>query len=156
MESSMTTEQLLNMRALSNKRFLHALIFSVWSMSLEASPMPDGIAIEPMEIKVKRNTMVEFRVYNNTDNDYIITQKVVPDKQDINNSKTPFVVNPPVRLLKKRSDVKMGIVYLSQHKAFDQVKKYYLSVSFIPKTRLVPNELNFNVILTQQIEIKLN
>lgn len=151
----MITEQLTSMRGLLNKRIICALMLSIWCVNLNASNFPDGLAVEPLEINAKSNRLVEFKVYNNTDEDYIITQKVVSSENSIKNSSPPFVVNPPVRLLKNRSSASMGVIYLNEDKTFDQKRKYYLSVSFIPKKNDFDGS-GFNIIFTQQVAIKLN
>ena len=147
--------QLMNMRQPFNKKKLPALVFSMWCVNLHASSLSDGIAIEPFEINAKSNRFVEFKVYNNTDEDYIVTQKVVSEENSIKKAKIPFVVNPPIRLLRKRSDAAMGIIYLNEGEVFDKKRKYYLSVSFIPKKK-DSDDLGFNIIFTQQIAVKLS
>lgn len=42
----------------------------------------------------------------------------------------PFVMNPPIRLLKKRSEERVGIIYTGG-KSFNE-NEFLLSVSFIP------------------------
>ncbi|WP_411172195.1 fimbria/pilus periplasmic chaperone (plasmid) [Klebsiella pneumoniae] len=147
----MTSEQLKNMRGLLNNRILHGLIISILSLPLEASNL--GVAIEPMEIKAKPNAMVDVRIYNDTEEEYIITQKVISKEGVHNSNKTPFFVNPPVRLLKKKSNATTGVIYIPDKNLKKEGKQYYLSVRFIPKTRPKSDNLLIPVVLIQQIPI---
>ncbi|EFO1265661.1 hypothetical protein DXV24_21210 [Escherichia albertii] len=89
-----------------------------------------GVAVEPMKITVKDSRVFYFTVYNDTDNEYVITARVI---RDDGRGETPFALSPPVRILNKRDDVKFGLIYLPKKKRDDQKKVYYLSVSFIPR-----------------------
>ncbi len=113
-----------------------------------------GVAIAPMEIKVKDNRIVYFSVYNETDNEYIITSKVVREvTKKEEHTEPPFVINPPIRLLKKRDYSKLGLIYLSGQAGGERDGKYYLMVSFIPKVPKEQSGLVMPVILSHQIPI---
>lgn len=88
-----------------------------------------GVAVEPMKITVKDSRIFYFTVYNDTDNEYIITARVI---RSDGQGETPFALSPPVRLLNKRDDVKVGLIYLPEKKD-NREKLYYISVSFIPR-----------------------
>lgn len=66
------------MRVLSSRLF-NLLVFFVILLSFCAgAKAPElGVAIDPLKIKVKENRMVYFNVINDTENDYIVTTKVV-------------------------------------------------------------------------------
>lgn len=70
-----------------------------------------GVAVEPMKITVKDRRVFYFTVYNDTDNEYIITARVI---RSDGRGDTPFALSPPVRLLNKRDDVKVGLIYLPE------------------------------------------
>lgn len=70
-----------------------------------------GVAVEPMKITVKDSRIFYFTVYNDTDNEYIITARVI---RSDGQGETPFALSPPVRLLNKRDDVKVGLIYLPE------------------------------------------
>lgn len=72
-----------------------------------------GVAVEPMKITVKDSRVFYFTVYNDTDNEYIITARVI---RSDGQGETPFALSPPVRLLNKRDDVKVGLIYLPEKK----------------------------------------
>ncbi|WP_248688921.1 fimbria/pilus periplasmic chaperone [Escherichia coli] len=137
-----------------NKKNICFCLFSLWSMSLSALQTSLGVAIEPMEIKINDNRKGYFTVYNDTDDDYILIQKVITDDVSDSELKVPFIVNPPMRLIKGRSDVTMGVIYLLDD-GFYNVKKqnYFLSVTFIPKKDIAQNDISVPVLLSQQIPI---
>ncbi|EON4458783.1 fimbria/pilus periplasmic chaperone [Escherichia coli] len=110
-----------------------------------------GVAVEPMKITVKDSRIFYFTVYNDTDNEYIITARVIrPDGQ----GETPFALSPPVRLLNKRDDVKVGLIYLPEKKD-NREKLYYISVSFIPRQQkaVVREGVSVPLVLEQQIPV---
>lgn len=110
-----------------------------------------GVAVEPMKITVKDSRIFYFTVYNDTDNEYIITARVIrPDGQ----GETPFALSPPVRLLNKRDDVKVGLIYLPEKKD-NREKLYYISVSFIPRQQkaVVRGGVSVPLVLEQQIPV---
>lgn len=116
----------------------------------------DGVAIEPMELVVNPNKVTNFTVYNNTDREFVLVQKVVISDENTAETNPPFVVNPPIQLIKKRSDITMGLIYTTaEHKKEDNIK-YYLSVSFIPKTKKEHEDLSVPIVLKQQIPIKFS
>ncbi len=111
-----------------------------------------GVAVEPMKITVKNSRVFYFMVYNDTDNEYIITARVI---RGDGRGKTPFALSPPVRLLNKRDDVKVGLIYLSEKERDDREKVYYLSVSFIPRQQKTVGREGVAVplVLEQQIPV---
>ncbi len=110
-----------------------------------------GVAVEPMKITVKDSRIFYFTIYNDTDNEYIITARVIRENGSWGG---PFVLSPPARHLNKRDNVKIGIIYLSSKKESDRDNVYYLSVSFIPRQqKSVEERLLVPLILEQQIPI---
>ncbi|EPA9819918.1 fimbria/pilus periplasmic chaperone [Escherichia coli] len=105
-----------------------------------------------MKITVKNSRVFYFMVYNDTDNEYIITARVI---RGDGRGKTPFALSPPVRLLNKRDDVKVGLIYLSEKERDDREKVYYLSVSFIPRQQKTVGREGVAVplVLEQQIPV---
>ncbi|HFZ1748452.1 TPA: fimbria/pilus periplasmic chaperone [Klebsiella oxytoca] len=148
----MTMVQLKNMKGSLIIRTLLGLALSIWSGYLSADLFPTGVAIEPMIIKVKNSGKSDIQVYNETDQDYIIVQKIV---SNIENNKSPFVISPPIQLLKKRDDIKLNLIYLPENSTRNFREKFYLSVSFIPKTQNAHNNLFVPIVLVQQIPIEL-
>ncbi|ENZ6054143.1 hypothetical protein ACN66_17100 [Escherichia coli] len=110
-----------------------------------------GVAVEPMKITVKDRRVFYFTVYNDTDNEYIITARVI---RSDGRGDTPFALSPPVRLLDKRDDVKVGLIYLPEKK-HNREKLYYISVSFIPRQQkaVVREEVSVPLVLEQQIPV---
>ncbi len=111
-----------------------------------------GVAVDPMKITVKDSRVFYFTVYNDTDNEYVITARVIrPDGR----GETPFVLSPPVRLLNKRDDVKVGLIYLPEKKDTTGGKLYYISVSFIPRQQkaAVREGVSVPLVLEQQIPV---
>ncbi|EFH5784070.1 hypothetical protein HmCmsJML095_01338 [Escherichia coli] len=107
--------------------------------------------MEPMKITVKDRRVFYFTVYNDTDNEYVITARVIrPDGR----GETPFALSPPVRLLNKRDDVKVGLIYLPEKKD-NREKLYYISVSFIPRQQktVVREGVSVPLVLEQQIPV---
>ncbi|MEQ1928461.1 fimbria/pilus periplasmic chaperone [Escherichia albertii] len=150
----MIMELLKIIRGLLKNSFLISLF--LLHQQVNASITENGVAVEPMELTVKENKNVYFTVYNDTESDYIVSSKIIIDsvEDDSNKSKiNAFFVNPPLRLLKKRAYEKLGVIYLP-NKTLDKRKKYYLSVSFIPKTPKKDNVISVPIILVQQIPIK--
>lgn len=138
------------MRVLLSNIFI--LLFC--SFSIQANSFFNGVAIIPQMIEFKDSRKSYFTVYNYTENDYIITQKIISES-DSTLSKSPFIVNPPMRLIKGKSDATMGVIYLNvNHEEMKDIK-YYLSVSFIPKVNDNDSNgyLSVPVILSQQIPI---
>ncbi|EEW0765599.1 molecular chaperone [Escherichia albertii] len=111
-----------------------------------------GVAVDPMQITVKNSRIFYFTVYNDTDNEYVITARVV--RAD-GSGETPFALSPPVRPLNKRDDVKVGLIYLPEKKRDDREKVYYLSVSFIPRQQEPARDKGISVplVLVQQIPV---
>lgn len=112
-----------------------------------------GVAVEPMKITVKDSRIFYFTVYNDTDNEYVITARVIRPE---GRGETPFALSPPVRLLNKRDDVKVGLIYLPEKKRDNREKLYYLSVSFIPRLQKTVMRTGGEVVplvLEQQIPV---
>ncbi|HHK9025300.1 TPA: fimbria/pilus periplasmic chaperone, partial [Escherichia coli] len=128
--------------------FLLSLFISAQGQTQEPER---GVAVEPMKITVKDRRVFYFTVYNDTDNEYVITARVIrPDGR----GETPFALSPPVRLLNKRDDVKVGLIYLPEKKD-NREKLYYISVSFIPRQQkaVVREEVSVPLVLEQQIPV---
>lgn len=144
------------MRVLSSRHFNLVGVFFVIFLSVAAyAKAPElGVAIDPLKIKVKPNRMVYFSVINDTENDYIVTTKVVTalTKKD-SDAEPRFLVNPPIRLLKKRDKAQMGVVYLSERQLPPPDSKIYLSVSFIPKVPDKSALVHMPVIFVQQVPL---
>ncbi|MFH0371744.1 fimbria/pilus periplasmic chaperone, partial [Escherichia coli] len=85
-----------------------------------------GSCRRPYGDQSKKKHQTWVRVINDSEKDFIVTVKVISQRAD----SAFFVMNPPIRLLKKGSDERVGIIYTGQE-AF-QDKEYFLSVSFIP------------------------
>ncbi|MED0006465.1 fimbria/pilus periplasmic chaperone [Escherichia coli] len=132
------------------------IIFSVLFLFISAQGQTQepekGVAVEPMKITVKDSRVFYFTVYNDTDNEYVITARVI---REDGSGDTPFVLSPPVRLLNKRDDVKVGLIYLPEKKRDSQEKVYYLSVSFIPRQQKPAGDKGITVplVLVQQIPV---
>lgn len=128
--------------------FLLSLFISAQGQTQEPER---GVAVEPMKITVKDRRFFYFTVYNDTDNEYVITARVIrPDGR----GETPFALSPPVRLLNKRDDVKIGLIYLPEKKD-NREKLYYISVSFIPRQQktVVREGVSVPLVLEQQIPV---
>lgn len=132
------------------------IIFSVLFLFISAQGQarePErGVAVDPMKITVKDSRVFYFTVYNDTDNEYVITARVIREE---GSGDTPFVLSPPVRLLNKRDDAKVGLIYLPEKKRDNQEKVYYLSVSFIPRQQKPAEDKGITVplVLVQQIPV---
>ncbi|WP_248430979.1 fimbria/pilus periplasmic chaperone [Escherichia coli] len=128
--------------------FLLSLFISAQGQTQEPER---GVAVEPMKITVKDSRVFYFTVYNDTDNEYIITARVI---RSDGQGETPFALSPPVRLLNKRDDVKVGLIYLPKKKD-DREKLYYISVSFIPRQQkaVVGEGVSVPLVLEQQIPV---
>lgn len=143
------------MRESSVNIFLLTILFviSLFISAQGKTQEPErGVAVEPMKITVKDSRVFYFTVYNDTDNEYIITARVIrPDGR----GETPFVLSPPVRLLNKRDDVKVGLIYLPKKKETTGGKLYYISVSFIPRQQktAVREGVSVPLVLEQQIPV---
>ncbi|MBN6372305.1 molecular chaperone [Escherichia coli] len=111
-----------------------------------------GVAVEPLKITVKDSRVFYFTVYNDTDNEYVITSRVI---REDGSGEAPFALSPPVRPLNKRDDVKVGLIYLPEKKRDSREKVYYLSVSFIPRQQKSAEDKDINVpiVLEQQIPV---
>lgn len=106
--------------------FLLSLFISAQGQTQEPER---GVAVEPMKITVKDRRFFYFTVYNDTDNEYIITARVIrPDGR----GETPFALSPPVRLLNKRDDVKVGLIYLPEKKRQPGEAVLYLRFIYSP------------------------
>ncbi|CAD5789296.1 fimbria/pilus periplasmic chaperone [Escherichia coli] len=121
-----------------------------------AMPQPNGIAIDPIIIKAKYNKVSKFRIFNNTNSDYIITSKVLVEGGEYQETNTPFIVNPPIRLLKAKSDVLMGVINLDMQRNKCVSCKYYLSVTFAPQVEKKSMPLFVPVVMVQEIPIILS
>lgn len=120
------------MRESSVNIFLLTILFviSLFISAQGKTKEPErGVAVEPMKITVKDSRVFYFTVYNDTDNEYIITARVI---RSDGQGETPFALSPPVLFLNKRDDVKVGLIYLPEKKD-NREKLYYISVSFIPR-----------------------
>ncbi|MED9567877.1 fimbria/pilus periplasmic chaperone [Escherichia coli] len=128
--------------------FLLSLFISAQGQTQEPER---GVAVEPMKITVKDRRVFYFTVYNDTDNEYIITARVI---RSDGRGETPFALSPPVRLLNKRDDVKVGLIYLPEKKD-NREKLYYISVSFIPRQQktVVREGVSVPLVLEQQIPV---
>ncbi|MED9020208.1 fimbria/pilus periplasmic chaperone [Escherichia coli] len=132
------------------------IIFSVLFLFISAQGVAreprKGVAVDPMKITVKDSRVFYFTVYNDTDNEYVITARVI---REDGSGDTPFVLSPPVRPLNKQDDVKVGLIYLPEKKRDRQEKVYYLSVSFIPRQQKTDGTKGITVpfVLVQQIPV---
>lgn len=132
------------------------IIFSVLFLFISAQGQtrePErGVAVDPMKITVKDSRVFYFTVYNDTENEYVITARVI---REDGSGDTPFVLSPPVRLLNKRDDVKVGLIYLPEKKRDSREKVYYLSISFIPRQQKPAGTKGITVplVLVQQIPV---
>lgn len=151
----MITGRYANMKESSVNIFL-LIIFSVLFLFISAQGQtrePErGVAVDPMKITVKDSRVFYFTVYNDTENEYVITARVI---REDGSGDTPFVLSPPVRLLNKRDDVKVGLIYLPEKKRDSREKVYYLSVSFIPRQQKPAGAKGITVplVLVQQIPV---
>ena len=127
----------------------------IFCANVYANTESQGIAIEPMEIIINDNPVAKFTVFNSTQQDYIVTQKVISEDDVDISTEIPFIVNPPLRLIKEKAEVEMSIVYLKKNKEVNKRKRYYLSVSFIPKINTSSNQRKIPLVLVQQIPVKL-
>ncbi|MCZ8781160.1 fimbria/pilus periplasmic chaperone [Escherichia albertii] len=143
------------MKASSVNIFL-LTVLSVLSLFISAQGQtraPErGVAVDPMKITVKDSRVFYFTVYNDTDNEYIITARII--RAD-GRGETPFALSPPVRILKKRDDVNVGLIYLPEKERDNREKVYYLSVSFIPRQQKTVGREGVSVplVLEQQIPV---
>jgi P pilus assembly chaperone PapD len=135
---------------------ISTLLLSVFLLCSNAKASIDGVAIEPMDIKIKKQQPTKFYIYNETSEDYIITSKVISNWSGDDKIHPQFVVNPPVRLLKKKSDVTSSIIYFPKNGNDNRDGKYYLSVTFIPKKKEIRDESAIPIIIVQQIPITLD
>lgn len=143
------------MRGLLNNIFLLLSLFCCVPLEVAASGSSLGVAIEPMNIAVQRNKVSYFKVHNATDLDYIVIAKVILLEQDkpYQSNEIPFVVTSPIGYLKERSNIQMGVIYLSDKGMSDN--RYYLSVSFIPKKENAKNSISAPIVLEHQIPISV-
>lgn len=130
------------------------LLLVFCSFSIKAEDNFKGVYIVPTLIEFKDSRKAYFIVYNNTENDYILKQKIIHG-DNYASSNLPFFVNPPIRLIKKGDNVTIGIIYLHDNYEMIRKNKYYLSVSFIPKVKSNKSHDNLSVpiVLTQEIPI---
>ncbi|MBW5879267.1 fimbria/pilus periplasmic chaperone [Yersinia enterocolitica] len=142
---------------LKNNIFMFFFSLSIYSGPLEAitSHSSLGVAVEPMNISVQSNKVAYFKLYNETDLDYIVITKVILSEQNkINQSDAlPFTVTSPIGYIKNRSNIQMGVIYLSD-KGIDN-NRYYLSVSFIPKKKSSESSISAPIVLEHQIPISV-
>ncbi|HBR1031139.1 TPA: molecular chaperone [Klebsiella quasipneumoniae subsp. similipneumoniae] len=144
----------MNTRASLINKFIFVLHF-LFCANVYANTVSQGIAIEPMEIIFNDNPVAKFTVFNSTPQDYIVTQKVISEGDADISTDIPFIVNPPLRLIKEKAEVEMSVIYLKKNKEVSNKRKYYLSVSFIPKTSMSSNQRKIPLVLVQQIPVKL-
>ncbi|EHW5677609.1 fimbria/pilus periplasmic chaperone [Escherichia albertii] len=143
------------MKASSVNIFLLTVLFILFLFISEQGLTQEserGVAVDPMKITVKDSRVFYFTVYNDTDNEYIITARII--RAD-GRGDTPFALSPPVRILNKRDDVKVGLIYLPEKKRDDRETVYYLSVSFIPRQQKTVGREGVSVplVLEQQIPV---
>lgn len=131
------------------------VLYAFFCTDTYANTVTQGVAIEPMTIIIKDNPVAKFTVFNSTTQDYIITQKIISESDMGNSTNVPFIVNPPIRLIKGKAEVEMSIIYLKKHKEVNAKERYYLSVSFIPKTKKTSAQSKIPLVLVQQIPVKL-
>lgn len=111
-----------------------------------------GVAVEPMKIIAQDHRLSYFTVYNDTDNEYFITARVVKADGDVVGA---FAFNPPVCHLNKREDVRIALIYLPDNKSKIKEKLYYLSISFIPLQHESIRKADMPLVLVQQIPISI-
>ncbi|EGL9416648.1 fimbria/pilus periplasmic chaperone [Salmonella enterica] len=130
------------------------ILFS--SISLPAKS--NGLAIEPTLVVVANDVVSNVVYYNETNEDYILYSRVISD-ENFNEkcSEIPFLVNPPIRMIKKNSQANLGVIYLENKKECELDKRYFLSVSAIPKVNSEQKgTVNIPIVLTQNIPIVFN
>ncbi|EFH1069739.1 fimbria/pilus periplasmic chaperone [Escherichia coli] len=118
----------------------------------------NGLAIEPTLVIVANNAVSNVVYYNETNEDYILYSRVVTDG-GVNEecSEIPFLVNPPIRMIKNNSQANLGVIYLKNKKECELDKFYFLSVSAIPKANSGQmGTTNVPIVLTQNIPIVFN
>lgn len=121
-----------------------------------ATELELGVAVEPMKLIIHPGKMTYFTVINETDREYIVTAKVVSDAEaDGYKYDKRFVYNPPLKFLKKREHSIMGVVYLQGDEPLQDQRKYYLSISFIPRVSKNKEGVSIPVILIHQIPLVL-
>ncbi|EHX1851805.1 TPA: fimbria/pilus periplasmic chaperone [Escherichia coli] len=144
------------MRVLLNnilKKFLLFLSMSCHIISF-AAEQELGVAVEPMKLTLKSGQITYFTVINETEREYIVTPRVVSETEtDGYKSDNVFVSNPPFKIIKKREQAVMGIVYLNRSGSLQDRRKYYLSVSFVPKMSENQTGVSIPVILVHQIPV---
>ncbi|EIL3204900.1 fimbria/pilus periplasmic chaperone [Escherichia coli] len=118
----------------------------------------NGLAIEPTLVIVANNAVSNVVYYNETNEDYILYSRVVTDGGfNEECSEIPFLVNPPIRMIKNNSQANLGVIYLKNKKECELDKFYFLSVSAIPKANSGQmGTTNVPIVLTQNIPIVFN
>lgn len=130
-----------------------SFLFFIISAQGQTREPERGVAVSPMKITVKASRVFYFTVYNDTNNEYVITSRVI---RGDGSGETPFVLSPPVRLLKKRDNVKVGLIYLPGVKGSSREREYYLSVSFTPRQHQKTDRgkgISVPLVLEQQIPV---
>ena len=152
----MITGRCANMKESSVNIFLLIILsflFLFISAQGQTREPEKGVAVDPLKITVKDSRVFYFTVYNDSDNEYVITSRVI---REDGSGDTPFVLSPPVQPLNKRDDVKVGLIYLPEKKGNSREKVYYLSVSFIPRQHQKPvggKGVSVPLVLEQQIPV---
>lgn len=145
------------MRSSGSLIFYGLFCYLFFSPNSYGSLPNDGLAINPMSVMVKENRQVWVSVQNGTEREYVIVPRIVPeDNKPVEVDKNLVLLNPPVRLLKKRDSANIGLIYTPGHKPISKDRKYFLSVSFIPKDNVSDKDeggFSVPVILSQQIPV---
>ncbi|HAZ3609951.1 TPA: molecular chaperone [Escherichia coli] len=139
---------------LSNSFFTVCFLLLLISASSHAKERELGVAVDPLKIELKPNHMTYFTVSNDTENDYIVTTKIISRSTIKDTAIEPkILVNPPIRLLKKRDKAQMGVVFLPGRYQPTPRPQFYLSISFVPR---IPDDYKLTyipVILVQQVPL---
>ncbi len=117
-----------------------------------------GVAIEPTSIIAIKGSISNVIYHNETDEDYILYSKVIIDSNiDKNCSKIPFLVSPPIRMIRKNSQANLGVIYLENKRECENNGYYFLSVSSVPKKNNTQSVvMDIPIVLTQNIPIVFN
>ncbi|HCX4694200.1 TPA: fimbria/pilus periplasmic chaperone [Escherichia coli] len=111
-----------------------------------------GVAIDPLIIKIAKNGSAKFNLLNDTTQQFIAIIKIIDTNNE--NIPTPFVASMPVQILKENSNVSLKIFSLKKEcNALNN--KYYLSVTFIPKSEKEEYRSFIPIVLTQQVPIEI-
>lgn len=121
-------------------------------ISPDISASTKGVAIDPLIIKIDKNSSAEFNLLNDTTQQFITIVKIIDAKNE--NIPVPFVASMPMQVLEGNSSVSLKIFFL-KNECKDLNNKYYLSVTFIPKNEKKENQSFMPVVLTQQVPIEI-